>query len=251
MLDFLLPLIAIFIVAPMVVGPFLVKFTHWIAARAVIKTILPEALDEKTQTFIDQSKIELEALGFQFAGYQHMTDYMPKMTCYFGLFRHDNSKSAAMAAVIEHTSGRRLQYCEFSTTYSNGRIMDVNNSPEIGGYNIPDKVIYRYPKISSLRKLHEINQWVTARDPKKSVPVGLVADREAEMVAEALDREAAIQEKNGFYVLNENRSRYRLTWKGAFIMTERQVFPFKQILSYFDRQAAKKAIAGMPDTSII
>ncbi len=249
--DFLLPLIVIFIVTPMVIGPFVVKFTHWISARVVIEPILPEALTDKTKTFIDQSKAELDALGFQFAGYLRMAGYMPKMTCYFGLFRHDAGKSAAMAAVIEHASGRRLEYCEFSTTYSNGRIIDVNNSPEIGGYDIPDKVMYRYPNVPSIRKLFEINQWVTTRDTKKSVPVGLAAGREADMVAQALEKEAAIQAKRGFYVLDESRTRYRLTWKGAFMMTERQVFPFKQIITFNDRRAAKKAAAGMPATSAL
>ena len=217
----------------------------------MIEPVLPAALTDKTKTFIDQSKVELEALGFQFTGYLRMADYMPKMTCYFGLFRNDAGQSAAMAAVMEHASGRSLQYCEFSVTYSNGRVIDVNNSPESGGYSIPDKAVYRYPKVSSIRKLFEIFQWVTARDTKKSVPVGLAGGREAEMVAQALEKEAAIQAQRGFYVLNDNRTRYRLSWKGAFILTERQVFPFKQMISYLDRRAAKKATAGMPSTGAV
>ena len=39
--DFIMPLVVIFIAAPMVIGPFVVKFTHWISARALIEPILP------------------------------------------------------------------------------------------------------------------------------------------------------------------------------------------------------------------
>jgi len=35
------------------------------------------------------------------------------------------------------------------------------------------------------------------------------------------------------------------------MMTERQVFPFKQIITFNDRRAAKKAAAGMPATSAL
>jgi len=87
---------------------------------------------------------------------------------------------------------------------------------------------------------------VTSRDERRANPVGLVKGREMEMVAEALDSEARLQVKYGYYAPNESGKRYKLTWKGAFVMTERQVFPFKQILSYISLRKAEKVIAGMP-----
>ncbi len=245
-MDILIWLIIAFVFAPMIIGPFLVKFSHWVSARADIGLIAPAALAPDVRTFIDQARTELEVLGFQFAGYMVLADYTPKVTSYFGLFRNDKSLTAAMAAVIQSAAGQTIKYCEFSTKYSNGRTIDVNNSPMQGGYKNPDKIVYRYPKIGSVKQLSDINSWVTSRDDKGANPVGLVKGREREMVAEALDSEIRLQVKYGYYALDANGKRYRLTWKGAFVMTERQVFPFKQILSYISLHSAEKEIAGMP-----
>jgi len=245
-MDILIWLIIAFVFAPMVIGPFLVKFSHWVSARADIGLIAPETLAPNVRMFIDGARTDLEALGFQFAGYMTLADYTPKVTSYFGLFRNDASPTAAMAAVIQSAAGQSIQYCEFSTKYSNGKTIDVNNSPISGGYKNPDKLIYRYPKIRSIRQLYNINSWVTSRDDKGANPVGLIKGREREMVAEALDSETRLQAKYGYYILDASGQRYRLTWKGAFVMTERQVFPFKQILSYISLHSAEKAIAGMP-----
>ncbi|MEE9912760.1 MAG: hypothetical protein K4571_13685 [Deltaproteobacteria bacterium] len=246
MIDILLTVMIAFIFAPMMIGPFLVKWMHWVTARAVISEVSPDTLAPDVRTFIDLARPELEALGFQFIGYMTLADYMPKTTSFFGLFSHDARKTAAMAAVIQNSSGQTLRYCEFSNIYSNGYVIDVNNSPMQGGYKNPEKTGYRYPKISSIRKLYDINQWVTARDQRKSTPVGLVKGREAAMIADALDREVQLQAKYGYYVENETRTRYKMTWLGALILTEKQVFPVKQILAYLDLRKAGRAISGMP-----
>lgn len=244
-MDILIWLIVAFVFAPMILGPFLVKFTHWVEARADIRPIAPETLDPAIRTFIDQTGAELAALGFQFAGYGVLPDYTPKVTSYFGLYRSDAERTAAMAAVVQSAAGQSIKYCEFSIKYSNGRTIDVNNSPMSGGYRNPDKIVYRYPKISSVKKLYDISRWVASRAKQSANPVGLVKGRELEMLAEAIDSEIRLQAKYGYYTLRDG-NRYRLTWRGAFVMTERQVFPFKQILSSIGLSNAKKAIAGMP-----
>ena len=245
-MDILIWLMIAFVFAPMIIGPFLVKFSHWISARADIGLIAPETLAPDVRMFIDGARTELAALGYQFAGYMVLADYTPKVTSYFGLFRNDANRTAAMAAVIQSVAGQTIKYCEFSTKYSNGRTIDVNNSPTSGSYKNPDKIVYRYPKIGSIRQLSDINSWVTSRDQWRANPVGLVKGREMEMVAEALDSEIRLQVKCGYYALDAGGKRYRLTWKGAFVMTEKQVFPFKQILSYISLHSAEKVIAGMP-----
>ncbi|MRR15616.1 MAG: hypothetical protein EG826_04060 [Deltaproteobacteria bacterium] len=244
-MDILMWLIIAFVFAPMILGPFLVKFTHWVEARADIRPVAPETLDPAIRTFIDQTGTELAALGFQFAGYGVLPDYTPKVTSYFGLYRNDMNRTAAMAAVVQSAAGQSIKYCEFSIKYSNGRTIDVNNSPMSGGYRNPDKIIYRYPKISSVKKLYDICRWVTSRAKQSANPVGLVQGREMAMVAEAIDGEIRLQAKFGYYTIREG-NRYKLTWWGALVMTQRQVFPFKQILSTIDLRKAEKAIAGMP-----
>lgn len=242
----LLLLIIAFILIPMVFGPFMVKSSLRISARVNINQVSPESLDQNVRTFIDQAKIEFENLGFQFLGYMTLSDHTSKVTSYFGLFRHEVAQTGGMSAVIKHASGRSIQYCEFSNKYSNGRIIDVNNSPSTGVYKNPDKSVYRYSKIRSIKNLYEINNWVTRKEKNFANPVGLEKGRELEMLSDALENEIRLQEKYGYYVLDDNNTQYRLTWKGAFIMTEKQVFPIKNIRKFLSFLASKKAISGMP-----
>jgi hypothetical protein len=244
-MNLILLLFVAFVLVPMFLGPFMVKFTHWVAARANITLISPEMLDPDVRTFIDNAKVEFEALGFQFAGYMTLTDYMPQMTGYFGLFTQQIQKISGMAAVLRHAAGKTVRYCEFANKYSNGRLIDVNNSPMMGAYINPKKSVYRYPRTNSIKQLYEINNWVTSHDRETTNLEGLVKGRELEMVCDAFNDEIRLQAKYGYFFLDENNSKYRFTWKGAFIMTEKQTFPVKTILEYLDLQSARKAIAGM------
>lgn len=239
--------IAIFIAAPMVLGPFLIKAGQWVAANFSIKTVPVESLGQEVRLFLDKAKTEFEPMGFECIGYMSLSDYMPNMTTFFALFIDGQSKRSAMAAVIKHGSGRIVAYYEFTAKFSNGRVINVSNSPMLGSFRNPDKSSYRYPKIRSARQLNEIHRWIIGHDRRAAgEPVVYDKGRAAEMLAEALKNELRLQEKFGYFHLSGEKVRFRFTWKGAFIMTGRNVFPVKNILVSLDLTAAKKAIAGMP-----
>ncbi|MBP7764377.1 MAG: hypothetical protein K4445_06780 [Deltaproteobacteria bacterium] len=246
MMDFLLMVLFMLMVSPIILDPFLVKVSHWIAAQATVERVSPEALDGDVKAFIDQAGAEFAALGFQFAGYMVLHGYTPRLTSYFGLFRHDALATTGTAAVILHDAGCVLRYHEFSTVFPDGRIIDVSNAPLAGACENPEKISYCYPQVRSIGKLYEIHRWVAGPVATKFRGKSVFAGSDTQMVARALDREAALQAKYGYYVLNENRTRYEPTWKGAFMMTRRRIFPFKPIFSYLETRLARKAIADMP-----
>jgi hypothetical protein len=116
----------------------------------------------------------------------------------------------------------------------------------LGSYRNPDKSTYRYPKIKSIKNLYDIHRWVAGHDKKAMDPVGYDKDRAAEVLTEALINELKLQQQFGYYSLDRDKARFLFTWKGAFIMTEKNVFPVKIILNHLDLRSAQKAIAGMP-----
>ena len=249
-METVLIVIAIAIAAPIVLGPFMIKASQWVASNFSINTVPAESLDEEVRLFLDKAKAEFESIGFEFIGDMSLSDYMPNMTTFFALFIDGQSKRSAMAAVIKHGSGRIVAYYEFTAKYSNGRVINVSNSPTMGSFRNPDKSSYRYPKIRSARELNDIHRWITGHDRRAAGdPVVYDKGRATEMLAEALKNELRLQEKFGYFSLSGEKGRFLFTWKGAFIMTERNVFPIKNILVSLDLAAAKKAIAGMPPDS--
>ncbi len=246
---FILLVIAVYVLAPMVIGPFLIKSRQWVAANADINPVLPETLDPEMRAFLDKAKGEFESIGFDFVDYMSLVDYMPEVTSYFALFTDKQSRLPAMAAAIRNKSGKTIYYCEFSSKYTNGSVINVNNSPMMGSFVHPHKSSYRYPAVTSVRQLHDINKWITSRDTRAVGPVGSIRGRELDTLVEALNGEIKLQEHYGYFTPNRDRTRYLFTWKGAFLMTEKNVFPIKHIRTFLDQAAAKKAIAGMPSFS--
>lgn len=246
-MELFLTLLAILILAPMVLGPFIVKAGQWVSANFTISEVSVESLDPAVRSFLDAAKDEFESIGFEFIGNHTMPDYMPNMTTFFALFVEPQGRTMAMAAVVKHKSGRTAAYYEFTSKYANGRVINVSNSPTMGSFRNPDKSTYRYPKIRSARRLYDIHQWIADRDKKAVDPVSYEKDRAVELVAEAVKNELRLQEQFGYFHLGEGRGRgrYLFTWKGAFVMTEKNVFPIKNVLAALDLSAAQKAIAGM------
>ncbi len=54
-MEFFLWLIIAFVLAPMILGPFVIKFTHWVSAKVNIKPVSPETLDHNVRVFIGVS----------------------------------------------------------------------------------------------------------------------------------------------------------------------------------------------------
>ena len=245
-MDLFLTFVAAFVVLPMALGPFVIKFTHWVSGNFSIKTVPAESLDHEVRGFLEKARVEFESINFEFVGYMTLSDYMPNVSTCFALFMDQQGKTSAMAAVIRQKTGKTLPYYEFTGKYSNGRVINVNNSPMLGSYRNPDKSTYRYPKIKSIKNLYDIHRWVTGHDKKAIDPVGYDKDRAAEMLTEALINELKLQQRFGYYYVNQDKARFQFTWKGACIMTEKNVFPIKSILNYLDLRTAQKAIVGMP-----
>ena len=245
-MDLILLIIAGGILVPMVLGPFAVKASHWVSGTFSIQAVPEDSLDLEIRAFLEKARAEFEALQFEFIGYMTISDYMPNMSTWFALFIDEQGRTPAMAAVIRQKTGKTLPYYEFTSRYSNGRVINVNNSPMLGSYRNPDKSTYRYPKINTVRQLYDIHRWVSSHDKRAIDPVEFDRDRAAEVLTEALISELKLQQKFGYYAFNEDTARFQLTWKGAFVMTEKNVFPVKNILNQRDLAAARKAIAGMP-----
>lgn len=245
-MDLFLTFVAAVVLLPMVLGPFVIKFTHWVSGNFSIKTVPAESLDHEVRIFFEQARIEFESIKFEFVGYMTLSDYMPNVSTCFALFMDQQSKTSAMAAVIRQKTGKTLPYYEFTSKYSNGRVINVNNSPMLGSYRNPDKSTYRYPKVKAIKNLYDIHRWITGHDKKATDPVGYDKDRAAEVLTEALINEVKLQQQFGYYSFYRDKARFLFTWKGAFIMTEKNVFPVKNILNRLDLMSAQKAIAVMP-----
>jgi hypothetical protein len=232
---------------PIIVGPFFIKKSHWVSLNAVLMPTSPEFLNPSDKEFIEKARIEFEALGFEFVGCIRLApDYMPSMSSCLGLFRNDRNMTMGVAYIIKHAAGKEIRYFELNNIYSNRCVINTTNASMMGAFKDSKRIHYRYPAITSIRRLQEINNWIISHDQRTGTLVGIEKGKEIDIIRESLEGELRQQAEYGYYFIDTANARYRPTWKGAFILTEKNVFPFKNILEFFDLRSAKQAIKGMP-----
>ena len=240
--------VLIVIFMPIVLGPFAVKASFRISRNFGINPLAAEGLSPGIKSYIDGARSDLESLGYSFIGYFSILNFTPGLETFFGLFRNDGEKNGAMAAVIKTKQGKENRYIEFTTKSKDDYTINVNNAKTRGTQTNPNKKTCRFPKVTSIRQLCEINGWIVHHDEKAGFQDRLSPPgREIDTLNTYMIRDLDAHVAAGYYYLDTSSQEYLLTWKGAFVFTESNAFPVKNILAWLDERRAQKAIAGMPE----
>jgi hypothetical protein len=233
--------------APVVLYPFIHRYKHRVARTVRVEPIPPEELAPSDREYIEGAAPDLIHRNYRFLGYGRISGMTAGTTACFGLFRNEGAKNLAMATVLSCAAGEKVHYLKIATKYTNGYVVDIGNSPVIGSFRNPEKLVLRYPGVASFGKLWTISRWVTRSERRvlTETPVLPAPGTEFQQIAEEIEREAAMRERSGYYRLDEQEGKYRLTWLGAFEMTLTNAIPFRNLRNLNDLRAARQAIRGM------
>jgi hypothetical protein len=235
------------VLAPLLLYPFIHRFKHRVARTVRVEPIPPEEIAPADREYIDGAAPDLIHRNYRFLGYGRISGMTAETAACFGLFRSDDAKNLAMATVLSFASGEKVHYLKIATKYTNGYVVDVGNSPVFGSFRNPDKLVLRYPGVTTFGKLWAISRWVTRSERRvlTATPILPAPGTEFQRIAEEIGREAAMRERSGYYRLDEGEEKYRLTWTGAIAMTLNKAIPFRSLRSLHDRRAARQAVRGM------
>lgn len=245
MLEFFLALLVIFFLFQALFGPVLVKFTQWVRTDPEISAVPPDELPPSCLEKISVYRKELEALGFVFTGYYDIADLMPNVRVSFALLRNTKRKTWAMVPVLK---SKPLEDCyvEFSTEFSDGEELCTNNSSQLSAFiKTPGKKIFQFPKVGdpgTLIELHDCLQDAHFRN-KRVVMVG--EDNALRYLKANITRDFIQQAELGFYYLDKDGEKFRLSWKGAVLMTWMLIFPINIIRKIWLHVTSKKMMTEM------
>jgi len=233
--------------APVVLYPFIRRFTLRVDRAVRVDTIPPEEISPEDRDYIEGAAPDLIHRNYRFLGFGRISGLTAGTTACFGLFRSDDAKNLAMATVLSGAPGEKVHSLKIATKYTNGYIVDVGNSPVTGSFRNPDKRILRYPGVTSFGKLWTISRWVNRSERRvlTAAPVLPPPGTEFQRIAEEIGRETATRERSGYYRLDERDGKYRLTWLGVAAMTLNKSIPFRSLRCMRDRRAARLAVRGM------
>ncbi len=154
-----------------------------------------------------------------------------------------------LAYMLAENSGVRQEtaYSEFSTTYTDETAIDTSNAPELPGFDSgPRKQQFWLPHIQNLARLYQIHRELIRRHATGASPRDVRDTQALTTVAEAMQRDFREQEARGWFYLDPSAVQYRLTLKGAYLMTWRLLWPIQSIRKLRRNLAARRIDASIP-----
>ena len=192
---------------------------------------LPEALASQFAGRI----IEMESLGFALTGCYDCGELAVQTRSYVAYFC--NRADSDFANVTAMVSPRGVtSYFEFSTRFSSGLAIETNNNgvlPLTPGN--PAQRVFRFADILEPRVLYDMHRLLLLKYAEGLCPQGEPAGQEIKRWIRTAANYGPRHVKIGYMVLSEDGASYRLTWKGAFLVAFRGLWPTSLLRKLHER----------------
>ena len=223
-------------------GPILVWYSQKAPERYRLQEVDDAEVFGESSGSMALRHAQLLALDFDYAGAFRLQQRQTATV--FAMYRHRPTKMTA-AAVIVASRTAEIAYLEFTQTYRDGSVLNVNNSPIAPVYPPSEnKLQYRYPNVAQAAALFEMAKKLAAGSAKAHPATALAAGRELETVERFLNNELRELIAGGWYSERVVDGERRLTLKGALVFTWKCAWPGKPILDYLDRRRSMRAYRG-------
>ena len=174
----------------------------------------------------------LKADGFQIGAY--LRQHEDTVTAYLALFVNHTAEDLALAGAwygkVNGTDQLQTMHLEFSTDFVDGSEVSTNNNTQAGVFaRVPQKQVLKFPSVREPRMLYRVHGEMIRKFGQASKAALPAAGEEAAALSQGMVTEYEQQCKAGLLYLDHRTGTYRPTWKGAFLMTWRQLFPLKQL----------------------
>jgi hypothetical protein len=233
--------------------PLLVLFTFKSEAHPTIEAVDPEALPLPTAVaeHLDSVELSLQGVGFEPRGVFYLPQQMANTRVIGSLLVNRTTSESAAAITIYAGSNDRwqvMQYVEFTTRYRDGRVINTGNPNQVSAFKPRPNVLTTYiPWLDDPQELYEAHRAITAvkggGSPKElRVDTQFGGDGRA-YIAWTMGDELEAAAKDGYLRLNGSGSHYVATIKGAYLMTWKQLQPFKFLLARARDRRARRILA--------
>jgi hypothetical protein len=181
--------------------------------------------------FFQQVEKELVGEGFVLSGFFLLDQ---NTFAYCGIFDNPATRDAALvsAVYVLHRQAWQLRdtSVKFSSLYSDEALITTDNSRTLGLYApVPGRTVLQVPEIRDIADLYQFHREMTERFGSAQQKVWRGDEDPIKRMRRAHLREISAQVALGYRYLDENSGIYRLTWKGAFLMTLKCMRPISTI----------------------
>lgn len=218
-------------------GLLVVRSAYRFAAKCDPVEIPTGELPATVASHIVPRIVEMEHLGFAAVGCYDCGELSVQTRIYVAYFC--NRAYNHFANVTAMVSPRGISsYFEFSTRFSSALTIETNTNsvlPLTPGN--PAVRAFRFPDIREPKTLYEMHRHLLAKHAEGLFPQGEPAGQEMKRWVRTAENYGRRHEKIGYMVLAEDGTSYRLTWKGAFLVALRGLWPTSLLRRLHERQA--------------
>lgn len=223
----------VYVALAFVGGPILVRFTLRRGIGLEPFDINSGELPAQVQQHFWETYQTLAEDGYQAAAY--LVDAESSgMRLYLAVFENTSSQDLALAACPVARIGGRLvpktYIVAFATDYTDGTKITTTNTPDVPSVaSIPKRKKFHFPEVTDPRRLGRIHQGLCSRVGGMTKRRISTSQTVREVLTADMTKEMEEQVEIGYFYHDETSGSYRPTWKGAFLMVWKQVWPIGTI----------------------
>ena len=236
------------------VSPIIVKISNVVKASPTLERMDPAHWPPAVANEMRRHEHDLYNMGFEISERFSMTGAAPSVANLLTMFVDRKSGDKAMLTAIWALNNGVWKlttiYLEFSTRFRDGRCFDTLNSQVPLGTFVrgPQDVKTQVPQIKDARELYRTHLYVMRQHgasgnaaEKVTFPPGGAENYLRRIWRESHDE----QVKFGRYVYNQSKDVYTPSWKGAYLMTWRMLWPFSRVVRAKMNRNAQVLVAQM------
>jgi len=204
-----------------------------------------EELPDEVSAYIQPRIPQMQSLGFEFLGCYDCGVLASGTRNFLAYFcnRATNDFANVSAATSPH---KTASYFEFSTRFGNGLTLETNTNsilpltPEN-----PEVRVFRFPAIKEPRELYLVHKHLIEKYANGLWAQGEPKGQEMQRFLRVLENYGPRHVKLGYMYLAPDAEAYRLTWKGAILMTWRGLWPAALVRRAIHRYAMRRELHSL------
>ena len=225
-----------------IVGPVVIRYRHTMKSVGTLHPVMAEQVPADVAAFIGGTVHEVAPLGFRPVLNVREEDLTPGVYEYTLLFVNQGTGDTAMALFTISSFAhfqQRLPTITLSTKFADGTSVVTTTfgdslfprDPRVRGLSLP--------KLRNTPLLVEIHRRRRARVAPGVAAVLPPPGEELRALIEEHAQALARIASAGYLAFDARRQRYRLTWKGAYLMTWKLLPPVRQLIRARRRAGAR------------
>ncbi|HKN23281.1 MAG TPA: hypothetical protein VJX72_00400 [Candidatus Acidoferrum sp.] len=241
---------AAFLGALHVIGPAVARYTMRFAAHCIPNPAGMDELPHEVATLFGSRIPELANIGFEPVGCYDCGGLTNETHSYVAYFCNRATNDFANVCVMV-TPQKMASYLELSTSFTNGLTLETNTNGALPlTPQDPSHRVFRFPKITKAQELYRIHRRLIEKYAAGLWPQAEPSGEELRRYIRVIENYGPRHARIGYMQLTDGGKWYRLTWKGATLMTWRGLWPTPSFRKWWQRQAMQAELDSLETRGI-